>query len=70
MTWFQLVDSRLGDSEPSAPLRGNTRLAPNSALFLNPALPLRSAPRPVKTRTHLRLVKGSRVGSAAIPSAA
>ncbi len=66
MTWFQLVDARLSDPEPPHDVRlaprSDGRLAPNSALFLNPALPLQSAPRPrpANARSHLRLVKGSR----------
>ncbi len=39
MTWFQLVDSVRSDPEPVR----STRLAPNSALFLNPTLALQPA---------------------------
>ena len=67
MTWFQLVDAQRDDFEPRQP----KRLVPNSALFLNPALPLEGTARPEAAgRGHLRLGKGARVGSADVPSAA
>ncbi len=70
MTWFQLLDAQRKDSEPQRPAtapRARRRLAPNSALFFNPSLPVETAPRPVSrtARPHLRLVKGARVSSAA-----
>ncbi len=54
MTWFQLADSLNSKPEPRQP----TRLVPNSALFLNPAL-LRPAAKPKSTdpRPWPRLVK-------------
>lgn len=76
MTWFQLVNSQLSDPEPRAP----RKLVPNSAMFLNPALALQSMTKPVShekgTRKlrepspRLRLIKGSRVDSVRVPSAA
>ena len=67
MTWFQLVDAQRDDFEPRQP----PRLVPNSALFLNPALPREGAVRSKATgRRHLRLVKGSRVGTTGVLSAA
>ena len=62
MTWFQLADSLNSESEPRQP----TRLVPNSALFLNPTL-LQPAGKPESSdsRPRLRLIKGSRVDSAA-----
>ncbi len=71
MTWFQLVDAYNSDPEPQRPSSPRARrLAPNSALFLNPTLPLQAASEARPAKRHLRLVKGSRVGSAEIPSAA
>ena len=67
MTWFQLVDAQRDDFKPRQP----KRLVPNSALFLNPALALEDTARPEATaRGQLRLVKGARVDSADVPSAA
>ncbi len=70
MTWFQLVDAQLDEArQRTPPARGERRLAPNSAFFLNPSLPLEGAPRSeAASRGHLRLVKGSRVD--AVPTAA
>lgn len=67
MTWFQLVDAQRDDFKPRQP----KRLVQNSALFLNPALALEGTARTEATaRGQLRLVKGARVGSADVPSAA
>ncbi len=71
MTWFQLVEAQHSDPEPQQPTQ-SSRLAPNSALFLNPALPLEAAGRP-RSRSagpRLRLIKGAGIDSAAVPTAA
>ena len=71
MTWFQLVAARHDDPEPRQPVQ-SSRLAPNSALFFNPALPLEAVPEPRSraSRRHLRLVKGAGVDPASILPAA
>ncbi len=72
MPWFQLLESlrdapaaRRDEPEP----RRSTRPAPNSAMFINPRLPLSESPEPRAAAPRLHLVKGSRV-SHPVPSAA
>ena len=67
MTWFQLIDAQREDPEP---VRNDTKLAPNSAMFFNPTLPVDTAVDPKPSKGYPRLVKGSRVGSVDVPSAA
>ncbi len=59
MTWFQLIEAQQRDPEPRQPVR-SAKLAPNSALFFNPALPLEGAASR-SGRSRLRLVKGASV---------
>ncbi len=71
MTWFQLVEAQQSDPEPQQPAQ-SSRLAPNSALFFNPCLPLEAAaePRSRASRPRLRLVKGASVDPAVVLTAA
>ncbi len=69
MTWFQLVEAQRGDPEPQQPTQ-SSRLVPNSALLLNPTLPLQAAAEPRsrvanEARPRLRLIKGARIPTAA-----
>ncbi len=69
MTWFQLVEAQRSDPQPQQPT-WSSRLVPNSALFLNPTLPLEAAAEPRsraanEARPRLRLIKGARIPTAA-----
>ncbi len=53
MTWFQLIRSDETEPRPAAKLAG--KLVPNSAFFLNPALPLFPDTEPETVRPEPRL---------------
>ena len=54
MTWFQLLEREEPKFHP--PLR----LVPNSAFFLNPALPIHPQAEPAPSRPQLRLLRWGR----------